>query len=360
MAKRWPAVVAITTLLLPALYAAGQLNLDIRAIRFLAPDSPTRQMAEMMDARMGGINIVQLDFDTGKPNGINRLEFLRRMQAVQAFAEDTGGFSSTYSYASLMAMMNSIAEGDDSGTLKLPSNSLKLNLFVVLLKTTNYPFLQALSDDTQQTAHLVLRTTDVPSGEFVQLLESVEQRAREIMPEEVGVSAQAGLHTVLKADEEIVDAQLGSLIITLIAMFTTMLLLWRSWFLAAIALGISLGPLGLLAIVAAWFQVPLNSVTVMVGALALGIGIDDAVHLITHWLQLKRRGIEPRIALGGALEAKGPPIICTSLILISFSVSLLWMSFPPLNDFGWLSAIAYTAALGAVLWALPSLLGLKK
>ena len=71
MAKRWPAVVAITTLLLPALYAAGQLNLDIRAIRFLAPDSPTRQMAEMMDARMGGINIVQLDFDTGKPNGIN-------------------------------------------------------------------------------------------------------------------------------------------------------------------------------------------------------------------------------------------------------------------------------------------------
>ena len=360
MAKRWPAVVAITTLLLPALYAAGQLNLDIRAIRFLAPDSPTRQMAEMMDARMGGINIVQLDFDTGKPNGINRLEFLRRMQAVQAFAEDTGGFSSTYSYASLMAMMNSIAEGDDSGTLKLPSNSLKLNLFVVLLKTTNYPFLQALSDDTQQTAHLVLRTTDVPSGEFVQLLESVEQRAREIMPEEVGVSAQAGLHTVLKADEEIVDAQLGSLIITLIAMFTTMLLLWRSWFLAAIALGISLGPLGLLAIVAAWFQVPLNSVTVMVGALALGIGIDDAVHLITHWLQLKRRGIEPRIALGGALEAKGPPIICTSLILISFSLSLLWMSFPPLNDFGWLSAIAYTAALGAVLWALPSLLGLKK
>jgi len=98
----------------------------------------------------------------------------------------------------------------------------------------------------------------------------------------------------------------------------------------------------------------------MVGALALGIGIDDAVHLITHWLQLKRRGIEPRIALSEALEAKGPPIICTSLILISFSLSLLWMSFPPLNDFGWLSAIAYTAALGAVLWALPSLLGLKK
>ncbi len=45
MAKRWPAVVATTTLLLPALFAAGHLNLDIRAVRFLSPDSPTRKMA---------------------------------------------------------------------------------------------------------------------------------------------------------------------------------------------------------------------------------------------------------------------------------------------------------------------------
>jgi predicted RND superfamily exporter protein len=61
-----------------------------------------------------------------------------------------------------------------------------------------------------------------------------------------------------------------------------------------------------------------------------------------------------------ALEAKGPAILCTSLILISFSISLLWMSFPPVIHFGWLSAVAYTAALGSALWILPSLLGIKK
>ena len=114
MARRWPAMVVITTLLLPALYAAAHLHLDLRASRFLSPDSPTRQMAELMDAKMGGINIVQLDFDTGKPNGINQLGFLRGMQAVQDFAEETGDFSSTYSYASLIAMMNGIWEGDES------------------------------------------------------------------------------------------------------------------------------------------------------------------------------------------------------------------------------------------------------
>ena len=360
MAKRWPALVATTTLLLPALFAAGHLNLDIRAVRFLSPESPTRKMAEMMDARMGGINIVQLDFDTGKPNGINQLEFLRKMQSVQDFAEGTVRFSSTYSYASLMAMMNGIWTGDESGELSLPSNPLTLNLFVLALKATNYPFLQALCDETNQKAHLVLRTTDLASGEFVSLLESVEQFAKDTMPEDVTVSAKAGLHTILQADREIVAAQLGSLVITIIAMLAAMTVLWHSLKLAAVSLGISLVPLAVLAVLAAWFAVPLNSVTVMVAALVLGISIDDAVHLVTHWVQLKKQGVEPAKALVESLEAKGPAILCTSLILIGFSVSLLWISFPPVQDFGWLSAAAYTAALVAVLFALPSLLAPRR
>ena len=360
MAKRWPALVATTTLLLPALFAAGHLNLDIRAVRFLSPESPTRKMAEMMDARMGGINIVQLDFDTGKPNGINQLEFLRKMQSVQDFAEGTVRFSSTYSYASLMAMMNGIWTGDESGELSLPSNPLTLNLFVLALKATNYPFLQALCDETNQKAHLVLRTTDLPSGEFVSLLQSVEQFAKDTMPEGVTVSAKAGLHTILQADREIVAAQLGSLVITIIAMLAAMTVLWHSLKLAAVSLGISLVPLAVLAVLAAWFAVPLNSVTVMVAALVLGISIDDAVHLVTHWVQLKKQGVEPAKALVESLEAKGPAILCTSLILIGFSVSLLWISFPPVQDFGWLSAAAYTAALVAVLFALPSLLAPRR
>jgi len=360
MAKRWPALVATTTLLLPALFAAGHLNLDIRAVRFLSPESPTRKMAEMMDAQMGGINIVQLDFDTGKPNGINQLEFLRKMQSVQDFAEGKVRFSSTYSYASLMAMMNGIWTGDESGELSLPSNPLTLNLFVLALKATNYPFLQALCDETNQKAHLVLRTTDLASGEFVSLLQSVEQFAKDTMPEGVTVSAKAGLHTILQADREIVAAQLGSLVITIIAMLAAMTVLWHSLKLAAVSLGISLVPLAVLAVLAAWFAVPLNSVTVMVAALVLGISIDDAVHLVTHWVQLKKQGVEPAKALVESLEAKGPAILCTSLILIGFSVSLLWISFPPVQDFGWLSAAAYTAALAAVLFALPSLLAPRR
>ena len=183
-----------------AIFAVNRLNIDIRAIHFLSPASHTRQMAEMIDDRMGGINVVQMDFKTDKPGGINQIEFLRKLQEVQNFAEDTGKFSSTYSYASLIAMMNSVWIGDNSGKLTLPNSKLTLNIFVLALKAMQYPFLQALSNEKQQTANLVLRTTDMPSGEFVSLLKSIESKATEMMPDNVSVSAEAGLHTLLKAE----------------------------------------------------------------------------------------------------------------------------------------------------------------
>ena len=345
---------------IPALIAVNKLNIDIRAIQFLSTESHTRRMAEMIDSRMGGINIVQIDFKTDKPGGINQLQFLNKLQEVQDFARDTGKFSSTYSYSSLMAIMNSIWIGDQSGKLALPTSSLTLKIFVLALKATNYPFLEALSDKTQQTAHLILRTTDMPSKDFIKLLKSIETRASKIMPENVTVSAQAGLHTVIKADQDIVDSQLGSVGITLAAMFTVMAILWRSFKFATIALITSLGPIALLTILGALYQVPLNSVTVMVGALALGIGIDDTVHLMTHWLSMKNNGANENEALKQTLKVKGPAIVCTSLILIGFSLSLLWMSFPPVIHFGWLSAVAYVAALGNAIWILPSFLGKKR
>ena len=357
---RWITISLAFFIFIPALIAVSKLNIDIRAIQFLSTESHTRQMAEMIDSRMGGINVVQIDFKTDKPGGINQLEFLNKLQEVQNFARDTGKFSSTYSYSSLMAIMNSVWIGDQSGILSLPTSPLTLKIFVLALKATNYPFLEALSDKTQQTAHLILRTTDMPSGDFIRLLKSIETKASTIMPENVTVSAQAGLHTVLKADQDIVDAQLGSLSITLVAMFVVMALLWRSFKFATIALATGLGPIAILTILGSLYQVPLNSVTVMVGALALGIGIDDTVHIITHWLSMKRQGASENEALTKTLEVKGPAILCTSLILIGFSLSLLWMSFPPVTHFGWLTAMAYIAALGNALWILPSFLGIKR
>lgn len=100
--------------------------------------------------------------------------------------------------------------------------------------------------------------------------------------------------------------------------------------------------------------VPLNSVTVMVGALALGVAVDDTVHLLTHWQRPRRAGLPPREALVAALAVKGPPIIWTSVVLTGVCGLFGLSAFPPVAQFGLLLAGAFVAALGAVLVLLPA------
>ncbi|MCG8364897.1 MAG: MMPL family transporter, partial [Pseudanabaenales cyanobacterium] len=89
----------------------GKIRTDVRAVEFLGADSPTRQTVEMFDTVYGGINVVQIDLDTGETNGVNRLPFLRYLADLQARAENQEGVTGAYSYAQLLAMMNQIWEG---------------------------------------------------------------------------------------------------------------------------------------------------------------------------------------------------------------------------------------------------------
>jgi predicted RND superfamily exporter protein len=105
--------------------------------------------------------------------------------------------------------------------------------------------------------------------------------------------------------------------------------------------------------------VALNAVTVMLAAIAMGIAVDDSVHLVTHWSGMRRAGSDSMEALAGALAVKGRPILFTTLILMAILLLMGMSSFPPVRAFGWLSAAALGGALGSVLLLLPSLVTRK-
>jgi hypothetical protein len=173
----------------------------------------------------------------------------------------------------------------------------------------------------------------------------------------VTVSAAEGIHSILEADRRILRSQTSSAGLTVVIIFGTLALLWRSWRLPLVALFVNLVPVGLVVAGAAWCAVPLNSITVMVGAISLGIAVDDSIHFLTHWRELRRAGVPAEEALRQTLALKGRAIVWTSLILVGICSVFWFSSFPPVRYFGVLSAAAFVAALASVLVLLPAALG---
>ncbi len=332
----------------------ARLRTDVRVSEMLAPASPTRQALEELDAVYGGIHVVPIEFDTGTAGGVNRLEFLRYLEAVHRFAAAQPDVTGVYSYAQLLALANQVWEGGRPEALRLPDRALQIGLFVAALRAADLPFLAALCDREFRTAQLVVRTRHLPASTYLRLVRAIVAEADRTRPPGVTVSATRGLHAWLEADRRLLRSQARSAALAAGVIGLTLAGLWRSVRLAGRALAANGVAVALALAGAGWAGVPLNSVTVMAGALALGVAVDDSVHLLTHWQRARRAGGTNREALVAALAVKGPPIVWTSVVLTGVCGLFARSGFPPVAQFGLLLAGAFAAALGAVLVLLPA------
>jgi len=333
-----------------------RVRTDIRAVEFLNRQSPTRQAVEELDRIYGGINVVQIEIDSGREHGVNQLPFLKYVETLQRFAQNYPGVSAAYSYAQLLAMINQIWEEGRPEALKLPENPLLINLFVLALKSQNYPFLTALCDSAFRTAYLVVRTRDMPSDRYLAIINSILAQAEKGRPEGISVSAATGFHSILEADRRILRSQVRSAGSSAAVIGLVLALLWRSPTLALLSVLTNAVPVAFVIAIAGYAGVPLNSITIMVAAICLGIAVDDSIHFITHWQDAVRSGLSATEAVADAFRVKGRPIVFTSVILIAI-FSIFWFSsFPPVAHFGLLSAIAFLGALATVLFFLPAVL----
>jgi len=331
-----------------------RMKTDVRAVDFLNPASPTRQAVEQLDASYGGVNVVQIEIDSGRTNGVNELEFLRYLDELQQFAAAQPEVTAVYSYAQLLAMLNQIWEGDRPDSFQLPTNPILLGTFTLALRTYPLPFLATLMDAPARTAYMIVRSQDMPADRYLELLARIVDHANATRPPGVSISAAQGIHSVLEADRRILRSQLRSAGVTLVLMGVVLGLLWRSVRLAVLSLWINVLPVAAVLALSAVFGVSLNSVTIMVAAVCLGIAVDDSVHFLTHWRDERKLAPDPATALRRTLDAKARPILCSSLVLIGVFLIFGLSSFPPVVDFGWLAAGSFLGALVSVLVGLPA------
>jgi uncharacterized protein len=104
-----------------------------------------------------------------------------------------------------------------------------------------------------------------------------------------------------------------------------------------------------------WLRIPLDIATATVGAIVIGIGVDDTVHYIHRFIAAEHRG--ERDPASRAIVEAGPAMILSSVVLVMGLGVLLAAGSLSIVYFGVLTSLAIGAALAADLVLLPALLG---
>jgi predicted RND superfamily exporter protein len=108
--------------------------------------------------------------------------------------------------------------------------------------------------------------------------------------------------------------------------------------------------------------IPFDVVTVMFSSVAMGVGIDDSIHLIL-WYRRELEALpaagDRRLALTGTLVIAGRPIVLTSLTIIAGLLVLAFSRFMPILYFGLLISLALLTTTVGALVILPAVLSLE-
>jgi len=105
-----------------------------------------------------------------------------------------------------------------------------------------------------------------------------------------------------------------------------------------------------------WLGVPLDSTTMMVGAMVIGIAVDDTIHFMHKFHRYYEETGDLEAAVAETMRTTGSAMLFTSLVLVvGFSVFGL-SELTNVRIFGLLSAFAAAVAFLADLLVAPALL----
>jgi predicted RND superfamily exporter protein len=102
--------------------------------------------------------------------------------------------------------------------------------------------------------------------------------------------------------------------------------------------------------------IPLNIATVLVASIAVGIGIDYSIHVITHFNSHLKEGATLSKALDETIAVSGKAIIINVISVSAGFLVLIFSEMVPLQYFGLLISLSMAGSGLSALTFLPAIL----
>ena len=334
--------------------AATQLRINNNLLDYLDKDSPLRVNADRVHRELSGIHLFSIVVDSGIDNTFLQLKYLKEVLKLQAFVDGMAEFDRSFSFANFVTLVNSVMADEHDNTLRLPESDDIVREYMLFIKQRDVA--GYVSPDYSR-ARILVRHNISSSDELNQAVARIKAFAAANVDPALRVEVTGKSVLSNKAVEEMARGQLQSLLLVgavIVVLVSVLFVSLRAGFIALIP---NLFPVLVLFGVMAMLDIPLNAGTSMVAAIALGICVDDTMHVMSRFHDELKQHDSRTAALVAMMRAEAVPIVATSVALAAGFAVFATSSFAPVVNFGLLSAMVILVALVATFVLTPLLLG---
>lgn len=319
-------------------------SVDIQ--EYFEKGNPTREAERIMVEKFGGTKPVFVYFKGDMQNP----EVLKTMMATSEYMEASPDIYTSMSVAKLIAEINLAIMGER----EIPEEQDMIEQLWFLLDG-NEVMQRFVSEDL--TEGIIISKFKSPDNEAKKEFAAYMNRFIEEHSTEACEIQITGMPFVdITMDRSLINSQLGSISIAIIFVIIIVGLMLRSalnGLYASIpiiaAIIILFGVMGLTGI-------SLNIATVLVASVALGIGIDYSIHIISNFNETYKKTNNAVQAIDDAILISGKAIVINVVSVSTGFLVLVFSDMVPLQYFGILIALSMVSSSLGAMTLLPSIL----
>ena len=356
----WHRVTAPISLAFMVACGAGLvfLTTEVRPVRFLPPGSRWVRDLEWFNAAIGPFQSVDvvLAFDAAQQGIGDRAALVQEVESRLRGMDDVRGSSSSATFlpedlfgaAARGRVRSVIRRGVIDGRLRRNRDTLVQAGMVadagdrewwrVSLQVANF------TADKERRLRAAVPGIVTEAAAFLEV------------PPPADTFCTGGVPLVIAAQGELLDSLLESSVTAFLTIGIVLALFFRTISVGLVAMVPNVFPLAIVFGGMGWLGWPLDVGGMMTASIAMGIAVDDTVHLVSWFRRLGQGATTVRERVDGALARVAVPMIRSAVVLgLAFAV-FGFCGFKPIAQFGVLLATLLGVALVGDLVQTPAIL----
>ncbi|MEH6812128.1 MAG: outer membrane lipoprotein-sorting protein [Motiliproteus sp.] len=357
------AVVSVSAMvLLLGSFAASQIRVDEDRIETFHHSEPLYQANKVINDHFDGSNYLDIVVDAGTMEGIFEPAVLKKMEALQTYAETLPWVQGSTSVVDYLKQMNRALNEGDRQQYQLPTDPNLVAQYFLLYSASGEPtdFEEEIDYD-YRLANIRISLNNGAFSDNKVVVESLESYLlNHFNDQQLTATLSGRVNLNYHWIKDLGTSHFTGMGIALFLAWLVSALLFRS----ALAGIFALTPvaISILLVYSAMvvLSIPLGIGTSMFAAVAIGLGVDFAIHTID-----KLRALYPQTGdIHQTLQRFYPTTgraLFFNLLAIAFGFGVLISSkVVPLNNFGIIVALSVTTSFLASMTLLPAMIILFK
>ena len=345
-------VIIITILVvLISIYGISKVWISSSFLSKFEKDSDIVKTDRFVNKNFGGTTTLNVILEGKDENTFKTPEVLRTMLKLQdKVVNELDVVGDSFSLADFIKRMNRVMHADKEEFNNIPDNKDLIAQYLLLYEMSGDPEnLWRVVDEKFQKANLTFQLKSDDSVQLKKAIKVIETFKKDFEKLRIKINYAGSGYKALVFTDLLLEGQISSLIVSLIIVIILLTIMFKNFFVGligsvpiAITAIINFGVMGLV-------NIPLSSTTALISSIAIGIGIDYAIHFIDRYKINASLMNDKDMISKHTMYHSGRAILFNALVVIAGFMVLVFSVFPPNRNLGELVSLnMFTSFLGTL------------